>query len=35
MVGIDFGAEDWHPTVLSQQKFANEITPYLREFMGW
>lgn len=27
--------EDWHPTVLSQQKFANEITPYLRRFMGW
>ena len=27
--------EDWHPTIISQQKFANEITPYLREFMGW
>ena len=27
--------EDWHPTVISQQKFASEITPYLREFMGW
>ena len=27
--------EDWHPTVISQQKFAEEITPYLREFMDW
>ena len=27
--------ENWHPTVSSQQKFANEITPYLRQFMGW
>ncbi len=27
--------EDWHPTVFSQEKFANEITPYLKQFMGW
>lgn len=27
--------EDWHPTVYSQQKFAQEITPYLKSFMGW
>ncbi len=27
--------EDWHPTVKSQEKFANEITPFLREFMNW
>jgi len=27
--------EDWHPTVISQQKFASEITPYLIEFMKW
>ncbi len=27
--------EDWHPTVISQQKFADEITPYLIKFMGW
>lgn len=27
--------EDWHPTIRSQKKFANEITPYLKEFMQW
>lgn len=27
--------EDWHPTVKSQQKFASEITPYLKAFMNW
>tara|TARA_Y100001934_G_scaffold283622_1_gene404885 strand:+ start:3641 stop:4771 length:1131 start_codon:yes stop_codon:yes gene_type:complete len=27
--------EDWHPTLISQKKFAAEITPYLIEFMKW
>lgn len=27
--------EDWHPTVYSQQKFAAEISPYLKTFMNW
>ncbi len=27
--------EDWHPTIQAQQKFANEITPYLKQFMNW
>lgn len=27
--------EDWHPTLKSQQKFAEEITPYLKKFMRW
>ena len=27
--------EDWHPTKKDQYRFANEITPYIKEFMGW
>lgn len=27
--------EDWHPTVNDQNKFAKEITPFLKKFMGW
>ena len=27
--------EDWHPTLISQQKLADQITPYLLQFMDW
>jgi len=27
--------EDWHPTIKSQNKMAKEVTPFIKEFMGW